>query len=71
MCFRIPKGFKSIAVGERWRDAHGGVEKRSERVKQSPKTVTPSGSDFFFRLSVGGPQRLPTAIDLNPSGMMR
>ena len=35
MCFRIPKGFKSIAVGERWRDAHGGVEKRFPTLKGS------------------------------------
>ncbi len=46
LCFRILKGFKSIAVGEPC-DAHGGSVKRFPdpgRVKQCPENVTLSGS---------------------------
>ncbi len=49
MCFRTPKGFKSIAVGKRC-DAHGGSEKRLLPWKGQtvPENVTPSGSGIFL-----------------------
>ncbi len=50
MCFRIPKGFKSIAVGERLRRPRRIGEKipDPERVKQSPTMRPLQGQAFSF-----------------------
>jgi len=47
MCFRIPKGFKSIGVGELC-DAHGGSENRFLTLEGSNIECHPFRSDIFL-----------------------
>ena len=72
--FSNPEG---IQVNSRWRalrDAHGSSKKRILTLKGSnpgPRVRPFQGQTFFCRRSVGVAKRLPTAINLHPSGMMR
>jgi len=49
MCFRIPEGFKSIAVGERLRRPRRIRRKRFPTLKgqTEPENLPPSGSVIF------------------------
>jgi len=73
MCFCIPKGFKLIALGERFLRRPRRIGENISDLKGSnrARNCDPfQGQTLAFRLSVGVAQRSTTAINLDPSGMM-